>query len=204
MKSFGIEARGMFRRLWMLLAAVIVIAVGTAFWANARSTESSLNMPSTGVVIVTGYGTSSPENPSTQPRSVVLTDSQAAALRRQLSEIPTLKQSAGPIICMENAAVFRIAIKGVDSPSRTVWVAQAELSGHPLRPWQECRKPRSRQVLHPEGAVALHLSQGNCELDPQGAAFLLSAALAGAILVVSRRHGLSRFTQGASDWWQIC
>lgn len=131
MKSFGIEARGMFRRLWMLLAAVIVIAVGTAFWANARSTDSSLNMPSTGVVIVTGYGTSSPENPSTQPRSVVLTDSQAAALRRQLSEIPTLKQSAGPIICMENAAVFRIAIKGVDSPSRTVWVAQAELCPAP-------------------------------------------------------------------------
>ena len=120
------SASGVVRRSWLLIAAVVVVALGTVFWTVASGSNSNLTMPSMGVVIVTGYGASSPVNPSTQPRSVVLTDSQAAALRRRISEIPTMKQSTEPIICMENETVFRIAIKGVDSPSRTVWVAQAE------------------------------------------------------------------------------
>ncbi len=131
METSGRRARGKFRRFFLLLAAVVVVAGGAAFWVAARSTDAGLTMPSTGVVTVTGYGSSSPENPSTQPRSVVLTDSQAAALRRRISEIPTLKQSAEPIICMENDTVFRIAVQGVDGPSRTVWVAQAKLCPAP-------------------------------------------------------------------------
>ncbi len=116
----------MFRRSLLLLAAVVIVALGATLWVGARSTNSSLTMPSTGIVTITGYGASSPENPSTRPRSVVLSESQAAALRTRVSEIPTLKQPTGRVICMENETVFRIAVKGAQSSSRTVWVAQAE------------------------------------------------------------------------------
>ena len=126
METFGTRACHVVRRLWPLLAAVVVIALAAALWAIVSGGNPSLTMPATGVVIVTGYGDSSPTNPSTQPRSVVLTDSQAAALRRQISEIPTLKPSAGSFICMEEETVFRIAIKSADGPARTVWDAQAE------------------------------------------------------------------------------
>ena len=114
------------RRRWLLLAAAAVLAFGAAFWTIASSSNSNLTMPLKGVVIITGYGGSSPAFPSTQPRSVVLTDSQAAALRRQISVIPTLKLSAGQIICMENETVFKIAIMGINDPSKAIWIAQAE------------------------------------------------------------------------------
>ncbi len=126
MRTFGISARGKFRKSLLLLAAVIVVALGVGLWVNAKNDNSGLTMPSTGIVTITGYGSSSPANPSTQPRSLVLTDSQAAAVRRRIAEIPTLPQSAGPVICMENETVFRISVKGVPSSPRTVWVAQAE------------------------------------------------------------------------------
>ena len=124
MESFGVTARSKLRKSLFLVAAVVV-ALGAALWVSTRNASSHLAMPSTGIVAVTGYGSSSPMNPSTRPWSVVLTGSQAAALRKSISEIPTLPQSAEPVICMENETVFRITVKGAQSSPRATWVAQA-------------------------------------------------------------------------------
>lgn len=126
MEIVGDSARGTSRISLLFLTVVLAVALGTVFLVNVSSNASGLTMPSVGVVTVTGYGSSSPANPSTQSRSVVLTDSQAAALRRRISEIPTLKQSAGPIICMENETVFTIDVRGVGGSSKAAWVARAE------------------------------------------------------------------------------
>ncbi len=126
MKPFGIGVRSKFRRTVLLLAVVVFVALGATLWVNAWNTNSGLTMPSTGIVTVTGYEASSPENPSARPQSVVLSDSQAATLRRSISEIPILNQPTGRFICMINETVFRIAVKGAQSSSRTVWVARAE------------------------------------------------------------------------------
>ena len=125
MKTFRIGARGKSRKSLLPLAVAIVIALGAALWVSTRSTSSHLAIPSTGIIAVTGYGSSSLLNPSTRPWSVVLTGAQATALRKGISEIPTLPQSAGPVICMENETVFRITVKGVQSSPRATWVAQA-------------------------------------------------------------------------------
>ena len=125
MKTFRIGARGKSRKSLLLLAVAVVIALGAALWVRTRNTSSHLAMPSTGIVAITGYGSSSPMNPSTQPWSIVLTGSQAAALRKGISEIPTLPESAGPVICMENETVFRITVEGAQSSPRATWVAQA-------------------------------------------------------------------------------
>jgi hypothetical protein len=125
MESFPVRVRSKLRKPLLLLVAAVVVALGAALWIGTTRTSSHLAMPSTGIVAITGYGSSSPMNPSTRPLSVVLTGSQAAALQKSISEIPTLPQSAGPVICMENETVFRITVKGAPNSARATWVAQA-------------------------------------------------------------------------------
>ena len=119
------------RRFRVLVVALVVVVVvfGVAIAIHAWSANSGLMMPSTGAVTVTGYGASSPENPSTEPHSVVLTDSQAATLRSQFSAIPTLPSRS--LTCMENETVFKIVVKSAQRSAGTVWIAHAELCPAP-------------------------------------------------------------------------
>lgn len=87
-------------------------------------------MPNSGIVTMTAFGASTPANPSTKPRSVILTASQAAVLQNEVSKIPKLSLSARLLLCMEQATVFTVSVK--ESPhSRAVWVAQAHLCPAP-------------------------------------------------------------------------
>ncbi|GEM_PF-2168511 len=121
------------RRFRVLIVAVVVVVVisGVAIAIHAWSANSGLMMPSTGAVSVTGYGASSPANPSTQPHSVILTNSQATTLRNQISAIPTLSLPTRSLSCVENETAFKIVVKTAQSSPSAAWIAQAELCPAP-------------------------------------------------------------------------
>jgi hypothetical protein len=122
-----------FRRPRRLIIAFIVVVIisGVALATHVWNANTGLTMPSTGSVTVTGYGDSSPANPSTQPHSIILTKSQAATLRGQISSIPTLSLSTSSLSCQENETAFKIVVTSVQSSPSVTWTARAQLCPAP-------------------------------------------------------------------------
>jgi len=79
-------------------------------------------LPTSGVVTVTGYGAISPSGPSSQPVSVTLTVTQKKKLR---TDIARLRHSSRGF-CMEDSALYKIS---VTTTARSVpfWSATADL-----------------------------------------------------------------------------
>jgi hypothetical protein len=84
-------------------------------------------MPTTGVVTVTGYGTTSLMNSSSDPATVVLTRHQALALRRQIEGLNDLGDTS---ICAEDSQLLVIMVTQV---GRVVWSAVADACPGALR-----------------------------------------------------------------------
>jgi hypothetical protein len=125
MATFETRVRVRSASRWLLFALEVAAVCGASYGLLASGRHHDLVMPPTGVVTLTGYGTSPRDNFTIQPRSVVLTGSQATVLRSRISEIPVLTSSVAPVICMEQQTVFKIVV-GTSRSSKSLWTALAE------------------------------------------------------------------------------
>ena len=66
-----------------------------------------VTMPTDGTVTVTGYGKTSPADPSSDPSSVVLTHQQALHLRSAISHLKDMGQNG---MCMEDSILLKIKV----------------------------------------------------------------------------------------------
>jgi hypothetical protein len=80
-----------------------------------------VTMPTKGVVTLTGYGTTSLSQGSSDPTSVTLTLAQARRLR---AAIATLKESGGAV-CMEDSLLLKVVIRS-GSSHHVLWSATAD------------------------------------------------------------------------------
>lgn len=80
-----------------------------------------VKMPTDGVVTLTGYGMTSPANPSSDPTSVVLTHAQALTLRSAIEGLKDLGSNSG---CMEDSLLLKIKIV---KDAKVVWSATADI-----------------------------------------------------------------------------
>jgi hypothetical protein len=88
-------------------------------WAPIRTVE----MPTSGVVTLTGFGRTSAMNPSGDPTTVTLTRSQAQRLRQRIA---TLSNVASGSICMEDSTLFVVSV-APGPGQRATWSATGDI-----------------------------------------------------------------------------
>jgi hypothetical protein len=79
-----------------------------------------VTMPTDGTVTVTGFGKTSPADPSSDPSSVVLTHQQSIQLRSAISHLKDMGQNGG---CMEDSILLKIKVA---KNGKVVWSAIAD------------------------------------------------------------------------------
>jgi hypothetical protein len=88
-------------------------------WAPIRTVE----MPTSGVVTLTGFARTSDMNPSSEPTSVTLTKSEAQRLR---SRIATLSNAFYGSVCMEDSTLFTLSV-APGPGQRATWSASGDI-----------------------------------------------------------------------------
>jgi hypothetical protein len=149
-----------------IVSTVVAIAViiGLTLVAIEASSDSSLTLPSTGTIVVTAYGQLYGDGNSSDPTSVVLSNAQATSLRSAVAALPRLPNTSKVTICMEETAVFRIAVRRLrDGVMSTFFSAEAQLCPapgilHPNKPppWgvRYCPLGPLISSFFPKGTVA--------------------------------------------------
>ena len=134
----------------MSTVVVLAVIIGLAIIVVQARSHPAVSMPPTGAVKVTGFGRISAANPSSEPTSVVLSDTQASVLRSAVAALPRLSLPSHDLLCMEESTAFTIAVGSVHGGvMSTSWLAAAEICPAPgVLSVQKTRGPHSVLVRY--------------------------------------------------------